>query len=688
LARQTQYAPFMRDHAIASAILCVVISWGCAPEGSLGHTGPGADGGPSAGCEAGVDTDFDLLDNATECMLGLDPSNPDVDGDGVRDGVEASYPKACIASDPAMQRRDPVPGCATDSDCLPSEACLGLDPRMADSDRDGVPDALEDTNADGTIDPSRGETDPRLADTDGDGVPDSEEASAICRPDGLAMPEITPMPAGTTTQIGLHEAWNVPREIAGSANGLLLDEPTAEVAALVVERAASGDAVTEAAAVEAAIASATSATPVLVGRTFTTHDMRNGVASFYRIADGGTAGTLRDAVAQALTGTSPAAAADAYRAAGSFYLEVVTLVDSTEPVTVVIAAIAPEDAFGDDARPTAIRVRDLTNATGLSQAGRTLDFGCDGFVADRLAQADFVWLVDVSGSMGDDQERLGNVAGRFFERLTDSGVDFRVGVFEASTTDVDFESPGFQFIDGTDPMGVQKLQFEVTDEQYMGDGMDDRVPYDLGDSSEEPIGAGVVVLDEFERYRMMGSTDPNRTLRPDSQIVTFFVTDEPGSNDDGRYFSNDTARWGGTPNDRIMGAVDYYATRNVLTFGLVQDFGGVCPEQEDFPKCTILGGGSGAFIPITTATDTEVTAAMDRIVEAVAGASSRFVLTKTPISATIQVVVAGVAVPRSRAEGFDYDGAANSIVFHGRTYRPAIGTEVTVSYRVWGRRVE
>ncbi len=28
---------------------------------------------------------------------------------------------------------------------------------------------------------------------------------------------------------------------------------------------------------------------------------------------------------------------------------------------------------------------------------------------------------------------------------------------------------------------------------------------------------------------------------------------------------------------------------DVLTFGLVRDYGGTCPAQRDFPKCTILG---------------------------------------------------------------------------------------------------
>jgi len=297
-------------------------------------------------------------------------------------------------------------------------------------------------------------------------------------------------------------------------------------------------------------------------------------------------------------------------------------------------------------------------------------------------------LVDTSGSMNDDQERLGNVAGRFFTTLSEAGVDFRVGVFEAATSSVDLDrAPGFAFIDGMDPMGVTQLQYQVTRSAYMGMGADTLRPFDLGSSGEEPVGAGVRVIEEFERFAAEMSMDPNRTLREDTQVVAFFVTDEPGRNDDGRFFSRDTARWGDTPEARIMSALEFYNTREVLTFGMVRDFGGMCPVQQDFPKCAILGTG-GAFIPITTATDEEVGPAMDRIVEAVAGAASIYILDSQPISSTLKVALDGVEVPRSRADGFDYDGASNSIVFRGRMYRPEIGSEVVVSYRRWGGDVE
>jgi hypothetical protein len=102
----------------------------------------------------------------------------------------------------------------------------------------------------------------------------------------------------------------------------------------------------------------------------------------------------------------------------------------------------------------------------------------------------------------------------------------------------------------------------------------------------------------------------------------------------------------------------------------------------DLPRCVVEGNG-GAVIPITTATDAEVSAAMSRIVDAVAGATSQFRLERSPITSTIKVRVHGMDIPRSRSNGFDYDPASRSIVFFGSMYRPAMGDEVVISYRVW-----
>jgi hypothetical protein len=168
--------------------------------------------------------------------------------------------------------------------------------------------------------------------------------------------------------------------------------------------------------------------------------------------------------------------------------------------------------------------------------------------------------------------------------------------------------------------------------------------------------------------------------------VAFLVTDEPGSNDDSRYFGTvaNRTRWGMDFPMRLQNVVRWFTENDVKPFGLVEVSTTPCSANNvnDFPRCAIEGAG-GATIPIRTATDMEVSSAMARIVETVAGASSQYRLMRTPISSTLQVTVNGRVAPRSRAQGFDYDPTARSVVFYGSMFRPRVGDPVVISYRVW-----
>lgn len=102
------------------------------------------------------DTDGDGLDDVVEAgsRYGDGPSDPtraDTDGDGVLDGLEDS------SRDGTWDQRDET------------------DPTRADTDGDGLADGFEDEDQDGTVQAS--ETDPRQADSDGDGVRDGDERS-------------------------------------------------------------------------------------------------------------------------------------------------------------------------------------------------------------------------------------------------------------------------------------------------------------------------------------------------------------------------------------------------------------------------------------------------------------------------------------------------------------------------------
>lgn len=101
------------------------------------------------------DSDGDGVDDGAELDKNLDPTKADTDGDGLEDGAEINK----HGTDPTK--------IDTDRDGLDDQAEIqaGSDPTKSDTDGDGLSDPEE----------LRANTDPTKADTDGDGIQDREE---------------------------------------------------------------------------------------------------------------------------------------------------------------------------------------------------------------------------------------------------------------------------------------------------------------------------------------------------------------------------------------------------------------------------------------------------------------------------------------------------------------------------------
>ncbi|MBI4237456.1 MAG: hypothetical protein HY696_03430 [Deltaproteobacteria bacterium] len=141
-----------------------------------------------------------------------DPTNPDTDSDGLRDGAEDTN------SDGRRNTKEPVVAAEAATALLGTGTpeWLETDPRLTDSDGDGLPDGDEgDKNADGQL--GAAETDPLRADTDGDHIADAAEVRTFgtlpngCDSDddglsdGLEVGEINPF-AASTDCMGLQSA--------------------------------------------------------------------------------------------------------------------------------------------------------------------------------------------------------------------------------------------------------------------------------------------------------------------------------------------------------------------------------------------------------------------------------------------------------------------------------------------------
>lgn len=506
---------------------------------------------------------------------------------------------------------------------------------------------------------------------------------------------------GTDLQVAFDIAWGIPRTLATTnAGAIIADDPRAHVAALVLDR--ESDALwstptralaTEGFRVEAALQREYGASPVLVGRSSATHFGRPLRRTTLRTGLAGDPGTMRDRALATLAGLSLPPSTTHEHAQG-FFIDVVTMLRPESHHVVTIVTIAPAERVDDPRQPTAIRANDLANGTGITYVGTPFAVACQDFTAMHAQMADFLWLVDTSGSMIDDQERLGDTAQQFFHDMNNAGVEFRVGVMEAGSEPPILEgtrySHGpFAWIAGNDSNGAQWMAFQVTAEAYRDDYNDRYSPFPLDSSgeSEQPIAAAVLSLEEFERRRMIGERNPHFTLREGAAHAVFFVTDEPGDNDVDRFFSGSRARWGSDAPSLVASITDFFARRNVLTYGLVPwDASAPCPSVRNLHAC-VINEGNGAFIPIEQSVPNDangvVASAMRRVVEDVIAASSDYVLPHTPVSATLWARADGRVAPRSRVDGFDYYERNRALVFRGPTFRAHAGQNVSVAYCHW-----
>ncbi len=83
----------------------------------------------------------------------------------------------------------------------------------------------------------------------------------------------------------------------------------------------------------------------------------------------------------------------------------------------------------------------LLNLQVTTSSAMTVSTITNGFTSAGAPKADFLFVVDNSGSMAQEQTAVSNVAGSFFDRMTQTAADFKIGVI--TTDSASLRSPGF-----------------------------------------------------------------------------------------------------------------------------------------------------------------------------------------------------------------------------------------------------
>lgn len=712
-------------------------------------------------CAPGIDSDQDLLDNACECTLGTDPSRPDTDGDGRIDGLEDRNGNCRL--DPG--ETDPR-SADTDGDGLGDQAELdaGTDPLLPDTDGDGVldgpevasgcmnplesdtdgdslPDDIEDFNQDGMLgtcpdrmfhlDCANGESDPCKADTDGDGEPDNEEAQYLgCTPEdtqNLTDPQLLSSVAGDY-KLSLEPG--VPTGAISGINAHGFNDSTYKyagfVAALPKPSGASSPEALEAHVFNEIRADYPGAVQRASGRRTLTHDsFRAVVASTVVLSGGLRPDTVRNTILGELAGVatpSPAIGGSFSASGASDPIMVVFQVIERPSSYIVVAAAIPESEYADVNSEGGFRVDDLTGGTAVAKSNQLLEDACVSYRVDSRPKVDFIWVLDGSGSMGEEINAVRQFAQQFASILQASNLDFRLAVASGTCSNIANDvaiSPEISGLFGTGfgsscpnapltpvlPNGIlcskDGANFTTDVNKFIGcvDELDpNNIRFKL--AGEHTVTMGTAAID---RALPRSATD-NTKIRPDAAVVVISVTDEFDDHIQSAMGWRDAGQAGEPPNDPTLSGfnsnqldtevepfVDYFLRPDIgaTVFGIYWIPGQPCPgdiaseASAGIHRIVNRTGGSAGNVCAQ-----DISATLQDIATASAGLASGLRLRGTPAAPSIRVKVGQartgniVDIDRSRADGWDYDGIVNRVTFQGPN-PPQTGDRVVIPYRRW-----
>jgi hypothetical protein len=679
-------------------------------------------------CDGLSDGEEDANRNGVREATETDPLNPDSDGDGILDGVELGR----------TVNLDPVKCTAFVAAGQPANV---TDPLNPDSDGDDVPDGAEDANQNGRLDP--GELDPT---NPADGT---QAVRDVCTQGNLVPitfhPSDTPVPdlqlATLSSFSGAHDI-----VLAGEKVGLIRVDPAANAPVIVfayaraptpaelTANAIAANTTTSLGAIPGGVRNPiTQALPCLNFPHDCTWDGFPAVLGSYDLRYAGDAFDLVNTVLnRLLPGVTPPLAAS-LGVTGPFKLRM-QFVRRSGNRAVILGAIMPDSTY---AGSTAFKLEDVGNGTSLSQVGDTAGVQCDLFATKPYPKADILFVIDNSGSMGDDQGALGIAADAMVTQLRSSLIDWRVGRISSDADDPHRDEMPVA-VEYGDAEGTLSADAHIWPFIKPADDSPEAFATAsaiIRDKLMKPgtRGWGIEAALEPMRFSLQGNPQAaNRYLpaaeagaddpwkvRADARLAVLIVSDAgEQSNSQLRMRRGWTEGQDGTILAFLRGGPQNNAalpaTQNTLTWdtnrldeppmfigGIFTPLGVVAQGEETSTGNSVFLGiyhhmveAMGGVVGSLTDTNS-IGPSVQAFMAAMVGNASPYALTKAPISASIKVAMEGQPVtgcnwsdiPRSRQNGYDYDGATRQITFYGHC-RPSndpgsLGARMAVSYRYW-----
>lgn len=288
----------------------------------------------------------------------------------------------------------------------------------------------------------------------------------------------------------------------------------------------------------------------------------------------------------------------------------------------------------------------LTDGTNIAEPTDTTTVGTSTFTGSSTqTKADFLFVIDNSGSMRDEQQAVAEAADAFEARINNSGLDIKIGTINTgiSVTLADTNQ------DGAFTSDLNEFKDDVINQGIRGSGTE------TGIYNAEVALRSIALGDEND-----GVVTAAGFPRADSSMSVVILSDEPS-----QYPSRANAQFDVSNN--------LFLSRNYRVYAIVEPDSQFSISQYD--DLALASGGSVADISNTSSFD----AIMDDIATKAGAAASAFQLPNAPISGSIKVTVNGLEIAKNSINGWNYISLSNSVVFYG-TAVPEEGDNIEIVY--------
>lgn len=286
---------------------------------------------------------------------------------------------------------------------------------------------------------------------------------------------------------------------------------------------------------------------------------------------------------------------------------------------------------------------------GVSRIKKEDDFAQDGgsFVVD------FLWVVDNSGSMSEEQDSVVESLGSFVEVLDSFGADWQVGVTTTAGEDDDGGVIVAPVITSQEADATEQFQAAVA----VGTE---------GDISEQ----GLLSAQKATSSALL-ATSNSGLIRDEAVLSVIVVSDEDDqSPDDVSTYVDALEALKGESNVRLSAVV------GDLPAGCASPYAAADPAERYLDAVTMMNGVSDSICR-KDLSDTMKALALNGL-----GLTDTFALTAVPELESMEVRVDGVLVHQRDLNGWRYDAGLNAVILDGYAI-PGPGSEVEIRYYEW-----